>query len=397
MAMTKTKPVVLVGFAQAFAAIEAAWSLQQAGMQVVAFTRRGTRSALRRLRDVVVHEVTAPEDSIDRCLSEIAALVDLVRPDGILPLDDASLWLTSCLAYEHAELIGPSPDAVAIALDKHAQVTAAQAVGMPVPATRLVRSADELTDPDRPVVVKPAEAVRVDNDRLTRPRGSIVADRRELDAARTGLGAGPVLVQPYLSGVGEGVFGYVDEHGVAALSAHRRVRMVNPHGSASSACTSIEVDPMLELWVRELIADLHWQGLFMVELLRDDEGVPWFMELNGRAWGSLALARRRGFEYPAWAAQHALGLPQSPAAPTAPADITARHLGREIAHLLFVLRGPQSHAVTRWPGRWSTVRQLARVGRGDRLYNWNPHRPSVLVGDTFDTLRDLAAGRRKTR
>ncbi|MGX1793230.1 hypothetical protein ACWIDW_09870 [Microbacterium sp. NPDC055312] len=395
--MKTPKPTVLLGFGQAFAAIEAAWSLQQAGMQVVAFTRRGTRSALRRLRDVVVHEVTAPEDSIDRCLSDLAALVELVQPDGILPLDDASLWLTSCLVFEHAQLVGPSPDAVAVALDKNAQVQAAQTAGMPVPHTQLVHSVDELTDLDRPMVIKPAEAVRVEGDRLTRPRGAIVADQQELDAARAGLGAGPLLVQPYLTGVGEGVFGYVNEHGVAALSAHRRVRMVNPHGSASSACTSIEVDPLLELWVRELIDDLQWRGLFMVELLRDHEGVPWFMELNGRAWGSLALARRRGFEYPAWATQHALGLPQSPAAPTAPADITARHLGREIAHLLFVLRGPQSQAVTAWPGRWSTLRQLARVERGDRLYNWNPHRPSVLVGDTFDTLRDLAAGRKRTR
>lgn len=395
MAMRSGKPVVLLGFAQAFAAIEAAWSLQDAGMQVVAFARRGTRSALSRMRDVIVHEVTPPEVSIEGCLADVAALVAQVQPDGILPLDDASLWLTSCLIYDHAELVGPSPDAAAIALDKWGQVQAAQLAGLRVPPTRLVHSASELGELEWPVVVKPAEAVRVEGDRLTRPRGVIAADRAELDAARAGLGDGPLLVQPYLTGVGEGVFGYVNEHGVSALSAHRRVRMVNPHGSASSACTSIDVDPDLEVSVRELIASLQWRGMFMVELLRDDDGVPWFMELNGRAWGSLALARRRGFEYPAWATQHALGMPQSPVQPTAPGSITARHLGREIAHLLFVLRGPQSQAVTEWPGRLSTVRQLAHISRDDRLYNWNPRRPSVLVGDTIDTLRDLVSGRRR--
>ncbi|WP_217612385.1 hypothetical protein, partial [Deinococcus sp. GbtcB9] len=85
---------------------------------VVAFARRGTRSALSRMRDVIVHEVTPPEVSIERCLADVAALVAQVQPDGILPPDDAPLWLTSCLIYDHAELVGPSPDAVAIALDK---------------------------------------------------------------------------------------------------------------------------------------------------------------------------------------------------------------------------------------------------------------------------------------
>ena len=42
-------------------------------------------------------------------------------------------------------------------------------------------------------------------------------------------------------------------------------------------------------------------------LLRDGEGTAWFMELNGRAWGSMALARRLGHEYPRWAVQAALG------------------------------------------------------------------------------------------
>ena len=77
MAMRSGKPVVLLGFAQAFAAIEAAWSLQDAGMQVVAFARRGTRSALSRMRDVIVPEVTPPEVSIEGCLADVAALVGL--------------------------------------------------------------------------------------------------------------------------------------------------------------------------------------------------------------------------------------------------------------------------------------------------------------------------------
>jgi hypothetical protein len=44
----------------------------------------------------------------------------------------------------------------------------------------------------------------------------------------------------------------------------------------------------------------NWRGLFMIELLRDPSENLWFIEFNARAWGSMALARRLGFEYPAF-------------------------------------------------------------------------------------------------
>jgi len=77
--------------------------------------------------------------------------------------------------------------------------------------------------------------------------------------------------------------------------------MMDPEGSGSSACTPIAVRPELRDAVALMMARLEWEGLFMVELLGDEAGRAWFMELNGRAWGSMALARRMGLEYPAWA------------------------------------------------------------------------------------------------
>ena len=115
----------------------------------------------------------------------------------------------------------------------------------------------------------------------------------------------------------------------------------------------------------------------MIELLRDAEGRPWFMELNGRAWGSMALARRRGFEYPAWTVQAALDPDFVPVAPVDPPDILARHLGMELAHVAFVLRGPQSKALTKWPKLWPTLRAMARPSRRNRLYNWRASEPDA--------------------
>lgn len=75
---------------------------------------------------------------------------------------------------------------------------------------------------------------------------------------------------------------------------------MNPQGSGSSACISQAVPPDVKPKVEALIAEAEWRGLFMVEMLRDHSGKAWFVELNGRPWGSMALSRRQGYEYPAW-------------------------------------------------------------------------------------------------
>jgi hypothetical protein len=163
--------------------------------------------------------------------------------------------------------------------------------------------------------------------------------------------------------------------------------MLNPQGSASSACASHPVDEALVEPAERFLSAIGWRGLFMLEFLRDAAGTPWFMELNGRAWGSLALARRRGFEYPAWTVRATLDETFTPAVPERPPHLVCRHLGMELVHLAFVLRGPASTALDDWPRAWPTIRQLARVRRGDRLYNWKRSQPDVLVADTAKMLR----------
>ena len=52
---------ILVGFAEALSGPEVVWSLADEGFRVMAFARRGHRSALCHSRYVTVHEVTPPE------------------------------------------------------------------------------------------------------------------------------------------------------------------------------------------------------------------------------------------------------------------------------------------------------------------------------------------------
>jgi predicted ATP-grasp superfamily ATP-dependent carboligase len=382
--------LVLMGFAEAYAAIESAWSLRDAGFRVAAFARKGSRPALRRVRGVELHEVSAPEEGIAQTLEDVRALIRSLEPAAFLPLDDGSVWLARALEDDGLTIAGATGSRAELALDKALQVDAAREAGLLVPETTVVADPKALEVDAYPVVVKPARALYEVDGRLARPTGTVVADLQELEQAKEDEWYPPLLVQPLLVGTGEGLFGIVTENGLSALSAHRRVRMLNPQGSASSACESIEVDEELVAPTERFLSAVGWSGLFMVELLRDADGRAWFMELNGRAWGSMALARRRGFEYPAWTVQAALDPSFVPTAPENPPYVLARHLGMELAHLAFVLRGPQSKALTSWPRFWPTLSAMARPSRRNRLYNWRRSEPDVLAVDTWSFVRFFA-------
>jgi len=390
MALKNDGDLVLLGFAEAYAAIETAWSLRDAGFRVAAFTRAGQRPALRRVRGVELHEVAAPEQGVEQTLEDLRRLVRSLEPAAFLPLDDGSVLLAGALEKDGLTIAGVTGRQAEYALDKALQVEAAREAGLLVPPTTVVSEAAALKVDDYPAFVKPARALYELEGRLARPTGKVVADQQELERAAQEEWYPPLLVQPLLEGTGEGLFGIVTKEGMTALSAHRRVRMLNPQGSASSACESIEVDEELVAPTERFLNAIGWSGLFMVELLRDAEGRGWFMELNGRAWGSMALARRRGFEYPAWTVSATLDPDFVPVAPTDPPDILARHLGMELAHLAFVLRGPQSKALTSWPRFWPTVREMTRTSRRNRLYNWRRSEPDVLVADTWSFVRFFA-------
>jgi biotin carboxylase len=388
---------IVIGFAEALAGPETADSLLDAGLPVAAFTRRGSRAALRRHPGVRLHPIVAPEDDAQGAVGELVAAARAAGAVALMPLDDPSLWLCDRAAEQLGlPVVGARGDHARLALDKRLQLDAARAAGLDVPETRVCESVGELADVDAfPVIVKPALALEERDGRLRKGRAHVCADRAELEAAAAAArDEGPLLVQQLVRGTGEGLFGLVTDGAVGHWSAHRRLRMVNPQGSGSSACVSAAPDPTLVAGGERMMSGAGWRGLFMLEFLREPGGRAWFMELNGRTWGSLALARRLGLEYPAWAARDALGLaPPPPDVELGDETIVCRHLGREIIHVLSVLRGPRSAAIEGWPSRWGTVRDVMRVRREERWYNWSARHPAVFLDDTLQTVLSAVASR----
>jgi predicted ATP-grasp superfamily ATP-dependent carboligase len=252
-------------------------------------------------------------------VAAVRALCGTLTPTALLPLDDKALWVCSQLKEGPTLLAGASGSAADYALDKNLQLELGARVGLPVPPTEVLIDPAKASSAIRfPVMVKPARAVYEVRGTLQRLTGVICGNCEEFERAAAMPWPGPVLVQPLIRGVGEGLFGHVGPRGVTAWSSHRRVRMVNPHGSASSACRSNPVDGDLIGPSERFLSAIGWRGMFMLEFLRDLDGKPWFMELNGRAWGSMALARRRGFEYPAWTVQSVIEPDFEPAVPPRP-------------------------------------------------------------------------------
>ena len=388
---------MLVGFAESMAAIETCWSLQTAGFAVFAFQRRGARAAIRRSKRVPLYEVSAPEQDATATRADLTKLIARIQPSAMLPIDDAALWLAARIDTGDTELAAASAEAAETALDKSAQIRLAESVGLAVPPTDVVETLSAVDPLQWPVIVKPARALYESGGRLIRPTGVVYASPAELKRDADRRMPGPLLVQPLLRGAGEGLFGHASRSGIVGWSSHRRVRMVNPQGSASSACESMPIDQKLLEPATGFLNALDWRGLFMLEFLREENGQPWFMELNGRAWGSMALARRRGYEYPAWTVQSILDPTVVPTIPSDPPNVRCRNLGLELAHLAFVLRGPKSEALDCWPRPLATVRALATISRRDRLYNWNRVEPMILVADTVQSLAYFASRWRKSR
>jgi hypothetical protein len=396
----------LLGFAEALSSPEVAWSLVGAGFRVAAFARKGRKSALRHSRYVTVFEITAPETDFAAARADFATVLNNCCASGsnhalvLFPLDDVALWLCAQqLLPSKWVLAGPSAAEMQLALDKSVQVKAAVEAGLAVPSTTVAKARDEVLSrvSEFPLVLKPAQAVISENGHLRKGSNWICADRRELDRALAQWHEEyPLLVQPYITGVGVGVFGFAGARGITCWSAHRRVRMMNPHGSGSSACASGPVPENLKAPIEHMILANEWRGLFMVEFLQDRLGQYWFVEFNGRPWGSMALSRRQGLEYPAWNARLALSPGFSVQAPTLNgSEVVCRNVGRELMHLLFVLRGRKSKAINAWPSFWRSAADVLRIRRQDCFYNFRRDDLRVFFSDCFCTIRDQVFKPRK--
>ena len=381
---------VLIGFGGALSAPEVTWSLLEHGFKVTAFCRKGDRPPLRHIKDVTIIDVVPPETDAWKTVEQLRSAIHAENVDAILPLDDASVWLCHELSKKtDIPIAGATGEGTRLALDKKFQIEVAEKAGFNVPHTTFINGEHDISDSiDLPVIIKPSKAVYLKEDKLC--KGDIYFCREKDDYGRAVDNLDfdvPMMVQPIIAGVGEGVFGINTPQGVKNWSAHKRLRMMNPLGSGSSACMSLRINDQPIRETETILNRVKWSGLFMVELLRDLHGTMWFMEFNGRAWGSMALAIRLGLHYPAWTVMQTLDPLFTVPDHTFPKQsIVCRHLGRDIIHLLAVLRGKKEYSLIPDFSKMKTIRQFFSFGRNEKLYNRHKGYSFLFWEDTVKTV-----------
>jgi predicted ATP-grasp superfamily ATP-dependent carboligase len=362
---------VLVTDAGRGSAIAVIRSLGRQGLHVTAadHDRRsaGFRSRYAAERLVYPDPAADPGAVVDRLHAHAAAgRVDLIIPvtdELLLPLAQARGRFAGLTA-----LAVPDDDALAQVVDKRATIELARRLGVPVPRTVLVHTADEALaaagELRWPLVLKPAASRIVRAGAIERFEVSYADSASALaDGMRELEGRCPVLLQEYRAGETHGVELLAERGQILMAFQHRRLHELPITGGASSLREGVALDPELLGHATRLMRELLFTGLAMVEF-RVGEGGAALMEVNGRIWGSLPLAVKSGVDFPLGLAAIYLGsrLPGAgPARSSETVGLRSRDLGRELAWIASVGRRRRRYPFLPAPPRRAALAAALRL------------------------------------
>ncbi|MCW5980581.1 MAG: ATP-grasp domain-containing protein [Bryobacteraceae bacterium] len=225
--------------------------------------------------------------------------------DVLLPTND---YTTGALAAHASALSGlarmalPSEESLARAQDKYVLAELSRQLGIESPSTRLARSEGEILtaagEVGYPCVAKLRRGSGAVGLRIVRgPEQWRPMDLagRESDVA---FDFRQYVVQEFVPG---------DTHDVCAMFCHgelraavtqRRLRTYPAVGGVGVDCVTTD-EPALVERATVLMRALEWHGPAQIEFKVDPEGGRvWLIEVNGRLWGTLALAVWAGVDFP---------------------------------------------------------------------------------------------------
>ncbi|GAA5052239.1 carboxylate--amine ligase [Haladaptatus pallidirubidus] len=208
---------------------------------------------------------------------------------------------------QYVSLVVPPLETLKRVHDRKQLMDIAERTEVPVPETRLL---DEATEWDVDRVVKSRYNLLVDEyiDSYEPSESSIVKSvqhvpsNESLNIATTCEAMDHVpIVQEYIDGTDEYVFGALYDHGEPlATFQHRQIRGDSYTGGGGVYRESVEI-PSLEAVGRAVLDELEWHGLACIEYIEDAAtGEFKLVEINPRMWQSLACAAASGADFPYW-------------------------------------------------------------------------------------------------
>lgn len=288
----------------------------------------------------------------------------------------------------HVDLVVPPLDVLKDVHDRKRLMDVAEAAGVPVPETRLL---DEVDEWDADCVVKARYNLLVDeyvdsfdagDSTLAKTVTPVPAgDTPDVAALREEMQHVPI-VQEYVDGAGEYVFGALYDHGEPlATFQHRQIRGDSYVGGGGVYRETVDI-PELEAAGRTILDELDWHGLACIEYVEDREtGEFKLVEINPRMWQSLACATRAGADFPYWYWLQATGRPEQ-IDPGYETGVGTHYLHGELAHLVSIVR-EESPFVARpsLPARaWEIARSYYERPDSDFLHLDDPRTGLREVG-----------------
>ncbi len=266
---------------------------------------------------------------------------------------------------EGCRILTPRMAQLTLALDKRETLALAETVGISVP-----KSWQPLLGEDRdaakanltfPLIAKwadpPAVIPLLDAQAIAFEKAERIDRAEQLEALLTRyqpIGVWP-LIQSFCPGEGLGQMLCMADGKAILRFQHRRLHEWPPEGGVSTLCEAIDPALYTDQMAKSeaLLAAMNWEGPAMVEYRHDPaSGQFVLMEVNGRFWGSLPLARHAGAHF-AWAHYaQALGLPFE--AQPIRSGMKARFLIPETRRLLRILKTGEAEgrlaALASWVG-----------------------------------------------
>jgi protein-tyrosine-phosphatase/predicted ATP-grasp superfamily ATP-dependent carboligase len=225
-----------------------------------------------------------------------AAAVDLV-----LPCTEAALVAAaSCRSQlpNSVAIVAPSAAALNYTLSKRRATARALTLGIPCPRTAF--SLEEASGMQAPCIVRTDNRLMADGS-YHKGRNWYVENSSELMDLLGELNdqGEQWIVQENIVGKGAAGFLLMWRGRPVLEFAHERIHEVPFYGGVSSLRKSVR-DAELIATTAKLLASIGYEGAAMVEFRRSRlNGVAYFVEINGRLWGSLALALHAGVDFPA--------------------------------------------------------------------------------------------------
>ena len=287
-------------------------SLARAGWDVGVGSQASPGHAQRSRYATRWHPVPLAEAGEDAFTCAVADAVRAGSYDVVFAVGDAEvLTLSKRRAQVPACVPWPEHDVVVRCFDKRIAAELAAFAGLATPATG--------TSGGFPVVVKArTHWLGGDVGSASRFPVRLAEDEAELTEHVEALREQgvPAIVQQYVSGELIAQVWLLDKTGAVLACQQQVAEKVWPKDAGVSVrARTVAVDADLAAAARRFLADLGWWGLCELQFLVGGDGVPRLIDVNGRFYGSLALATAAGLPVaPMWAAL-ALGDEVAPAPP----------------------------------------------------------------------------------